>query len=315
MRLAKIYLIISKILYIVPTAPIYRLAAIGGEIYYWLNRRHSRKADENMRVVLGEPTVNRRVREVARRSFRNYCKYMVDFLRQQHTQHGEFEALCMVGGWQHLTQSLDKNKGIVLVTPHFGNWDGAAVVVMQYGVTMHSVAKDFEPKDLNDLVQGARRRKGLVIYSPKEALRGLYTALKTNEIVVLLIDSPVEGDGVVVDFFGKPARFASGPAMLAYRSGAAIMFGYVVRQPGDTGTYGIWEPPLEYETTGDRDQDILNITQKFAKAMEKAIRRHPDQWYMFRKLWLDEAEFSEYQKSQELAATRPKKRKEKEPIT
>jgi KDO2-lipid IV(A) lauroyltransferase len=308
MRLAKAYYVFSRILYRLPVKPLYLIGAIIGELYYWLNRKHSRYADENMRIVLGEAKINRRVREVARRSFRNYCKYMIDFFRQQHTKTGETEVYCSVGGWEHIYQCLERKRGVVLVTPHFGNWDGAAVVVMQGDFSLHSVAKDFEPKELNDLIQGARRSKGLRIYSPKEALRGLYNALKANEIVVLLIDSPVEGDGVVVDFFGKPARFASGPAMLAYRTGAALMFGYVVRQPGNGHTYGIWESPLQYEATGNREQDIINITQAFARAMEKAIRRHPDQWYMFRKIWLDEVEFTEYQKSIELTTLRSRKK-------
>jgi lauroyl/myristoyl acyltransferase len=308
MRIARIYYILSKLLYFLPVKPLYSLATIGGELYYWLNRKHSRNADKTMQIVLGEEKANRKVREVARRSFRNYGKYMIDFLRQQHTKTGETETFCTVGGWKHIYESLNRGKGVVLVTPHFGNWDGAAVVVMQGDFSLHSVAKDFEPKELNDLVQGARRSKGLKIYSLKDALRGLYTALKNNEIVVLLIDSPVEGEGVVVDFFGKPARFASGPATLAYRTGASLMFGYVPRQPGNVHTYGVWEPPIEYEMTGNREQDIFNITQAFARAMEKVVRRHPDQWYMFRKLWLDEAEFAEHQKSLELAATRSRKK-------
>lgn len=47
------------------------------------------------------------------------------------------------------------------------------------------------------------------------------------------------------------------------------------------------EPPIDYELllTGDKDTDVQLITQEIASQMEKVIRHHPDQWFMFREMW------------------------------
>ncbi len=288
------YKLASWLCWKLPARLRYTLAAVGGEAYYWLARNHSRQADQTMRIVLGEPKINRRVRDISRRSFRNYTKYMVDFLRQPHLTNQEIIALASTTGWQYLEEAKKTGKGLMMISPHFGNWDAAAVVLLGHGHKLSSVAKDFEPPELNKLVQDARRSKGVQIYSLKDSVRGLYNALKNNEAVVLLVDSPLRNEGVVVEFFGKSVRMASGPGTLMCRTGSPAIIGYVVRQPGNDSFYGCWEPALPCPATGDRDQDIQAATQAIARAMEKVIRRHPDQWYMFRSIFLSEAEIAEH---------------------
>ena len=43
--------------------------------------------------------------------------------------------------------------------------------------------------------------------------------------------------------------------------------------------------PIRCETTGDRDGDLRRNMQRIVDALEQIIRRHPDQWYMFRRMW------------------------------
>jgi KDO2-lipid IV(A) lauroyltransferase len=293
------YKTISWLLWKLPQWFTYPLAAVGGEFYYWLNRNHSHYADLNLQIVLGEPSINRRVRQVARRSFRNYVKYMIDFLRQPHLTIQEIAALITSSGWEYITEAQNYGKGVMLISPHFGNWDGAAAVATAHGYTLSSVAKDFDPPELNELLQGARRAKGIKIYSLKDSMRGLVSTLKANGMVVLLLDSPLQNEGIVVNFFGRPVRFAAGPGTLVYMTGAKVVLGYMARQPGNRTFYGCWEPVNDYELTGERDHDIKAITQGIANEVEKLVRRHPDQWYMFHSIFLSDAEYAEYEKQQQ----------------
>ncbi len=294
MLAVRLFKIASWFCYIIPARVRYPLAAVAGELYYWLARNHSRKADRNLQIVLGEPKINRRVRLMARRTFRNYAKYMVDFVRQSYPGVSPRPGFIGEGGWEYFNTELAKGKGLMLFTPHFGCWDAAIGLVSGHNYKLHSVANKMNPPELNDLIQGTRERMGVKIYTPEGALRGLYAALKNNETVVLLVDSPVKNEGVVVQLFGKPARFAPGPATIALKTGAPLMMGYVVRQPGNYTYYAVWEKPIQYELTGDKERDIQIITQAIASQIETLIRRHPDQWYMFRKIWLTEEETAKY---------------------
>jgi KDO2-lipid IV(A) lauroyltransferase len=44
-------------------------------------------------------------------------------------------------------------------------------------------------------------------------------------------------------------------------------------------------PPLDIQTSGDHESDVQRITQEIVRIQEELIRRYPDQWYMFRRMW------------------------------
>lgn len=301
-----VFKFISYACYKMPPTIRYNLASLGGEAYYWLARDHSRKADENMRRVLGEKTINRKVRMYSRRSFRNYVKYMTELITNPYMSHTQIQESIASGRWSSLEDTTANGRGVMVVTMHFGNWDIAGSLVTTNGYKVSSVAKDFQPEDLNELIQGARRERGLTIYSvdDRKALRGLYQALDNREIVALIIDAPLQNDGVVVNFFGAPARFAAGPAAIALKKNVPVLVAYVARQPGNTHYYAFWSEPIDFKPSGDRDRDIQGLTQKIADEIERIVRRHPDQWYMFRHLWLNDEEVKDFRDKQAEAAAK-----------
>jgi KDO2-lipid IV(A) lauroyltransferase len=61
---------------------------------------------------------------------------------------------------------------------------------------------------------------------------------------------------------------------------------FMVRSPEDPTRHTIYvEPALSFELTGDRDADIRLITQLFTDAIEKYVRKFPDQWMWFHRRW------------------------------
>ena len=61
-----------------------------------------------------------------------------------------------------------------------------------------------------------------------------------------------------------------------------------MRQPGNSFK-GWFKPPIEIQPTGDEERDIRALTQAIARECEEFIREHPDQWYIFRRMWVDAA--------------------------
>jgi phosphatidylinositol dimannoside acyltransferase len=104
-------------------------------------------------------------------------------------------------------------------------------------------------------------------------------------VVGFVCDGPQPEGGVAVTFFGQRALLPGGPARFALRSGAPMLFGYVGRRPGDRTFYGGFSPLDAYTPTGDEAADVLALTQQWVTQLEALLRQHPDQWYMFRRMW------------------------------
>jgi len=270
----------------VPRALAYPLCAIGGELYFWLNPKHSHKAVENFAVLLADEPTAARVRLTARRSFRNYTKSLFDFFLQLTIDPDLIETDTYVEGAEHLDAALAGGRGVLLITPHFGNWDLAAGLTAARGYEMVALADRFTPPEVDRLVRLGRNRTGIgIITLDSGSLRRIIVALRRNMIVAILVDRPQREGGVEVEFFGAPAWFPSGAARFALRAGSPILFGYVGRRPGDRTFFGKYQPLDLPPPTGDEEHDIRAWTQAMVQAIEDLLRQYPDQWYMFRRMW------------------------------
>ncbi|MBI2952878.1 MAG: lysophospholipid acyltransferase family protein [Chloroflexi bacterium] len=240
----------------------------------------------NMRQVLGDDADEATVRALTRSAYRNYFKYLVDFLRFPHLSKRELEGVIKSSGWEHLDKALESGKGVIFVGFHFGNWDLAGAMLALRGYPLNVVAESFQPAKLNDLIQRYRIEKGMKIIPLEIAARKVLRALRQNEILGLLIDRPEPASGVPVEFFDRTASVPGGAATLAVKTGAKIVLGYLVRLPDNTFS-GLISPHLDFEPTGDFAQDVQLVTQKIMDIVEECIRQYPDQWYMFQHMWGD----------------------------
>jgi len=46
-----------------------------------------------------------------------------------------------------------------------------------------------------------------------------------------------------------------------------------------------FEPPLEIPSTDDRDADVREGVQRFARVLERYVRSAPEQWTVFEDFW------------------------------
>ncbi|MCL5962174.1 MAG: lysophospholipid acyltransferase family protein [Chloroflexi bacterium] len=285
----------------------YALAVIGGDLYYSMVRKHSGNAVENMRHVLGPTASEKEVRRVARLSFRNYAKYMIDFLRFPYLSRRDIDRLCTTLGWENLEAALQEGKGAIVLSIHFGNWDLGAAMLGGYRVPALALVDTFKPPALDKLIQGTRQKVGLelVPVEVEGALRKIFHMLRRNGMVLIMFDKPQPDGGVPVNFFGGRAWLPNGAAALALKTGAKLIPSYLAREPGGMSFYGELAPALEYELTGDKGKDIQTITQKIVDSAQEIIRRHPDQWYMFRRMWPGEVS----------TATRPSRSASEPPLS
>ena len=273
----------------VPTRASYAVASFIGDLVFltWSEKRNN--AIANMRRILGPGASESRARRTAQLSYRNYLKYTVDFLRFPSLSAKQIRDAVDVVGLDHLNRALAEGKGVIFVGVHFGHFDWGAATLAVFGYPVHAVVDTFRPAKLNDLIQRHRIEKGLKVIPLEGAARGVLRALKNKEILGLLVDKPMPGEGVRVNFFGAPIEVPAGAATLALKTGAPIIAGHIVRED-DRGKFsGIIYPPLQVERSGDLRHDVVVLTQRMMDLLGEMIQQHPEQWYMFRRMWDAEA--------------------------
>lgn len=268
-----------------PLKVAYGTASLIGDLLFFLWRRGKANAIDNMRHVLGPRATDLEVCRTAQRSFRNYMKVLVDFARLPRIGDEEVERRVQGEGWEHLDRALEGGKGALLVGTHLGSWDLAGLALAARGHELYVVAERQKPPWLNRIARDWREARGIRLIFMERTLKPLFRALARNQIVVIVVDRPLpKGEGVTVEFFGQMIPWPPGPATLALRTGAQLLTGYLVRTL-DGHFKGEIFPPLEFQPSGDEFEDLRWLSQKIVTLQEEVIRRYPDQWYMFRRMW------------------------------
>ncbi len=276
----------SAILSRTPIRVSYALAFVIGSLTYYCWPRARRSMDANYRRVLPDASKKRR-RTIARRSLVNYCKYLTDFMRFPSLT--SEEVVAHVEGdepFALLDGALARGKGTIIVCMHFGNWDLGAGATAGRGYPVTVVAQTFSDPRLDEMVVGARQRLGMKVVKMERLGPSLLRVLKSNELLALLIDRSVPGEGVEVEFFGERVEVPAGPARLALRTGAAVVpTAFPRKSPHGAAVVTLCDFTIDTNPSGDLEADVKRVTQEIMNSHERFIRRRPDQWYMFRPMW------------------------------
>jgi KDO2-lipid IV(A) lauroyltransferase len=114
------------------------------------------------------------------------------------------------------------------------------------------------------------------------SIRQVYKELKEKRIVAMVADQRGPSDGIRINFMGRKASVFAGPALLALKTSAPIMFGVTIRQPDFS-----YKLVIEVISTSDlpEEEKIAELSQRHASVLEKYIRQFPEQWFWMHKRW------------------------------
>jgi KDO2-lipid IV(A) lauroyltransferase len=265
----------------------YKIASFIALLQYDLCLSDRRAVFSNLRVILNTQDGNL-ITQIAKAVFINFAKYLVDFFRFPIVNQDYIAKFINVEGKEYVDEAFKQGKGVIALTAHVGNWELAGIVTALLGYPVNAVALSHRDKCVNRLFIAQRENKGVKVIPLGAALRKCFTALRSNELIGLVGDRDFTHGGVVVEFLGRPVRVPKGPAMFALKTGAAIIPSFTIRQRDDSYRM-IYRRPLEYAVTDNMEEDLKTVTKKCISAIEDVIRQYPEQWFMFREFWAEDA--------------------------
>lgn len=254
-----------------------------GDLFFALSKRYRRVAIGNLQAAYGAEKSPAEIRAMAREVFRHFARGAFEFFRLLSLSREQTSAMIDLEGLEHIDNALSLGRGCICVTAHYGNWEILARKVANTGYKVSVIARDSDDPGITGIVTRIRESGGYGVFDRDQPIIGAFRCLRNNEILGILPDQN-ESEGVFVDFFGRPAATAAGPAVLALRSGAPLIPAFASRNPDGRYTGRIY-PPIEYQPTGDEVKDILAITALFTAAIEREVRRNPTQWLWLHDRW------------------------------
>jgi predicted exporter/lauroyl/myristoyl acyltransferase len=260
------------------------LAHWGAAIYWRAAARRRQVVVQNLRPALDDDAAA--AASAARALFTEFALKIADLWRYEGGAALE-NWVMRWRGWEVYQQAEARRKGVLLVTPHLGNWEIGGAYLPEKGIKLFVLTQPEPDPGLTELRRASRARWGvetIVVGDDAFAFIEIVRRLQEGATVALLMDRPAPSTAVTVNLFGRPFSASIAAAELARASGCAILPACIVRTPG--GYEGEIQPEIPYDraTIGNRAARI-QLTQKIMSVFEPLIRQYVTQWYHFVPIW------------------------------
>ncbi len=233
------------------------------------------------------------LRRATEAAFGSYARYWLESFRLPTLNEVTLDRGIEVPAYHHVEEALDAGNGVILALPHLGGWEWAGFWMASFNrLPITVVVEPLEPPELFAWFADFRERLGMrVVPLGSDAGREVLAALRRNEIVCLLCDRDLTSDGVEVTFGDERTTLPAGPAMLALRTGAALLPTAVYFRPRGRHL-GMVRPPINTARSGRLRDDVAAVTQRLADELMTLIAADSHQWHLFGPNWPSDRQLS-----------------------
>lgn len=255
-------------------------------LVYQVDARHRKVAMDNLRHAFPGRYTDAQLDRMVRNVYRHFCTLLTEIVLiprklhvRNHKDHLRFS------NEKELLQLLMSDRPLLLLTPHFGNWELAGYYLGLCGFTTYAVARTLDNVYLDRFLRRFRENTGQRILAKKGDFDRMTEVLESGGVLATLGDQDAGQRGLFVEFFGRPASTHKAIALMAIEFNVPIIV---------SGAYKIGEP-MRYlihteeviypEDYAERADAVKALTQRYTAAMERFIRRAPEQYFWVHNRW------------------------------
>ena len=255
---------------------------LGAMAYHVMTLRRSIARDNIVRAF-GEELGDEQCEQLVKAVFRNAGRSFIEMARRAKIFRESSDELFVPDGIEKIREIHALGRGGIFLGAHFGSFELWGMWCAMQGYPVNFLVATQSNARVNRLLNQDRIDLGVRVIPAKGSIRSVLQALRRNEFVCILPDQHAPS-GMVLDFFGRPAAVARGPAVFSLRTGAPILPLLMRRDRYDRHVLIageiIYPNPKE-----EAEVEIRRITELYTKFIEDTIRRYPDQWLWTHRRW------------------------------
>ncbi len=263
-------------------------ARLMGRCWWLLMRKHRRRAMVNLIRALGRRTPRDRLFRIARLSFEHFAQlYLVELVMtpQLVTEWSWDRYVELDPGLAPGLREMLSRDGVIMLTAHFGNYELLGYTLARIGLPITAIMRPLDNPLINEYLVRSRAAGGVTLLMKRNMSQYADAVLRSGEPLCFIADQDAGSNGMFVEFFGRRASTYKSIGLLAMSRRVPIVVGHAVRI-GDRFRYRIGiERIIRVEEWDSQSDPLRWITREFNRALENAIRRHPEQYLWMHRRW------------------------------
>jgi heptosyltransferase II len=235
----------------------------------------------NVEIAFGDEKSPRELRELVRRHFQRFGANLLCSLKLASMPLDKARARVEIVNAEVVHRELRGGRPLVMILSHIGNWELQAQMfptVLDY-FRNSTIYQPLKNRYIDKHVRMLRGRAGVELFDRNEGFHKAIELLRGGNGIGILSDQHAGDQGLWVPFFGKLASTTSLPALLAKRTGAAVLGTAIY-----TTTPGRWR--MEFAGRINEPEDSIEaITAKANQLIEKQTRAAPEDGFWLHNRW------------------------------
>ena len=279
-----LFRLVGFFIFLLPITSALKIGRCLGRLAFYILKKERNIALNNLDIAFGNTRSLKEKTLITREVFENLGKNFVEVMSLSKFNKDNIDKYIGCKNLGIIERLIQERKGGIALSAHLGNWELLAHYFAIKGFSVNVIARRMRLDLFERFLRRVRRRNRVNILYRDTSAKDAIALLKNNEFVGIMPDQDIETvSGVFVEFFGKLAYTANGPAVLNRLTGSPIVPCFIVRRR--FGHEVLIEEPIKLAASGNRDKDILENARTYTKVIEDYVKRFPSQWVWFHDRW------------------------------
>lgn len=264
-----------------PLRMVFSLGEILGFLGWLFLPPYRRLALRNVEIAFGDEKSAAEKRGIVRQHFRQLGANLLSGMKLNTMPLETVAGLVETEGAEQVHHLLRDGRPVILVLSHLGNWELFAQILPHYFAykRLSTVYQKLGNRRLDEFVRKQRARFGVELFDRSEGFQEAIRLLRGGGMIGILSDQHAGDHGMWVPFFGRLASTSPLPALLAKRTGAAVVVASLF-----TAGSARWR--MTFGAPFDVPNDsVPSLTARMNEVIAAEIERAPEDWFWVHNRW------------------------------
>jgi heptosyltransferase-2 len=242
---------------------------------------YRRLARRNVSIAFGNEKSPRQLRRLVRRHFQQLGANLLCSVKLTSMPLEKMAAQVELENLDAVHRELRAGHPVVLILSHLANWELFAHILPKFiGYVRNStIYQKLGNRFIDEHVRRVRGRAGVEMFDRREGFEKAIKLLRDGGAIGILSDQHAGDHGLWAPFFGRLASTSPLPALLAKRTGAALV-GVAIYTDGRARWRIIVSPAWD-----GKAGSVESLTAKINELIASQIRRAPEDWFWVHNRW------------------------------